>query len=332
MSTQIIVPTLGESISEATVLKWLKQVGEAVAPDEPLVELETDKVTVEVPAPAGGTLESIAADEGSDVAVGAVLGAIGDGATVAASPSVPAPAKGNGTSNGAGNGKSNGAAAGTVAVTVPELGESITEGTVGKWLKSVGDTVKVDDALVEIETDKVTAELPAPVAGVLAEILAAEGTDVGVGAVIAHITSGAAPTAAAAPVAAPTQTPAAAPPVQAPVQAAASSAPLSPAVRKLVDEHGVDPSKISPSGKDGRLTKGDVLAHLGNGAAPAAAAAPTPAPAPASTVKSAPAADLPPRQPDPRGEEAVRMTKLRRTIARRLKQAQETAAMLTTFN
>ncbi len=226
MATQIIVPSLGESISEATVLKWLKQVGEAVDPDEPLVELETDKVTVEVPAPAGGRLESIAAGEGSDVQVGAVLGAIGEGAAA------PSPAKGNG----AGNGKDNGAAA--------------------------------------IET----------------------------------------PEAASAP---------AAPP---PAQAANGGAPLSPAVRKLVDEHGLDPAQIPASGKGGRLTKGDVLAHLASDEAKPAP--PVPEPVAART----PMTELPPRQPDPRGEEAVRMTKLRQTVARRLKEAQQTAAMLTTFN
>ena len=312
MATQIIVPSLGESVTEATVSKWFKQVGEAVAPDEPVVELETDKVTVEIPAPTGGKLESIAVAEGADVEVGAVLGAIGEGTAAAAPQPEAPPAKGNG------------AAAGAVEVVIPDLGESVSEGTVGKWLKSVGDAVAADEALVEIETDKVTAELPAPVAGTLSEIIIGEGADVAVGTVVARITPGAGEPAAnpaAQPVAkmeAPAGAPAGA--------VAGKAAPLSPAVRKLVDEHGLDPAAIPATGKGGRLTKGDVLAHLAAGEAKSAASIP-------AVVPPRPlAAEAPPRRPDARGEEVVRMTRLRQTIARRLKQAQDTAAMLTTFN
>ena len=343
MATEIRVPTLGESVTEATVAKWFKQVGDSVAADEPIVELETDKVTVEVPAPAAGTLGQIDVGEGSDVEVGALLGAIIDGAVAAAV--APAPAA---TGNGASAPPANAPAASAVApapvaagsgapvdIVIPELGESVTEGTVAKWLKKVGDAVAVDEPLAEIETEKVTAELPSPAAGALSEILVEEGVDVEVGAVIGRIAAGAAPSAqtqpaAAAPeeLAAPPQPPVApTPPPAAAPSSAVVAGPLAPSVRKLVDEHGLDPTQIPASGRDGRLTKGDVLAFVGRSkqaAAPATAAAPV--------VQVADAGLLPPRELDPRGEERVRMTKLRRTIAARLKEAQNNAAMLTTFN
>ena len=338
MATQIIIPEMGESVTEGTIGRWFKQVGDTVAIDEPLVEVETDKVTVEIPAPAAGTLSEIAAAEGTDVAIGAIIGAIAEG-----EGAIAAPVKSNGTAtapeptptpaapapapapSAAPSGK-------IVDITVPEMGESVTEGTVGRWLKQVGDPVAVDDALVEIETDKVTAELPAPTAGVLSAILAEEGTDVEVGSIVGQIAAGA---SAAAPASAPVATPApaAATPAPAPAPAAATAAnldyPLAPAVRKLIDETGLDPAAITASGKDGRLTKADVLAHIAGGAkakpAPIAAIG---APAPGFV----PASEMPERTPDPRGEERVRMTKLRKTVATRLKAAQNTAAMLTTFN
>ncbi len=359
MATQIIIPEMGESVTEGTIARWFKQVGDVVAADEPLVEVETDKVTVEIPAPAAGTISEITAAEGADVEVGAIIGAIaeGEGAVAAskgngaaaaeepapaaapsaeaapepAEPAVPAP------SEPAAPAPSEPAApAGeTVDISVPEMGESVTEGTVGRWLKQVGDTVAVDDPLVEIETDKVTAELPAPAAGTLSAILAEEGTDVEVGTVVGQISVGAGATAPApsAPAPAPTPeptAPAAAPPAEPATVAAKLDYPLAPAVRKLIDEHGLDPAQIPASGKDGRLTKADVLSFIANGgkAAPAPAAAPVAAPAPGFV----PTSELPERAPDPRGEERVRMTKLRKTVARRLKEAQNTAAMLTTFN
>ncbi len=346
MATEIRVPTLGESVTEATVAKWFKQVGESVSADEPLVELETDKVTVEVPAPAGGTLGQIDAGEGSDVEVGALLGAIteeavaavtapsGNGAdtataeTPAPPPAAPSPAP----AAPAASAPAPSAGGAAVDVAIPELGESVTEGTVAKWLKKVGEAVAVDEPLAEIETEKVTAELPSPAAGVLSEILVTEDTDVEVGSVIGRITPGAA--AAAEPVSAslkPAPAPSAPIPAAtaapAPAQPIATAGPLAPSVRKLIDEHGLDPAQIPASGRDGRLTKGDILAFLER---PKPAAAPAPAAVAAPAAK--PAAPLPPREPDPRGEERVRMTKLRRTIAARLKEAQNTAAMLTTFN
>jgi 2-oxoglutarate dehydrogenase E2 component (dihydrolipoamide succinyltransferase) len=195
-------------------------------------------------------------------------------------------------------------------IKVPELGESVTEATVLKWLKSVGDTVAMDEPLVELETDKVTLEVPATGAGTLSEILVQEGANVEVGAVLAVIANGSGAKAApAAPAASPESAP---PPAPAP------AAPgLSPAVRKIVAETGVDPALITGTGKDGRLTKADVLAHVKPAEVEAKAPEPQPAPAPAAGE---------------RGEERVRMTRLRRRIAERLKQAQNTAAILTTFN
>ncbi|TDQ82191.1 2-oxoglutarate dehydrogenase E2 component [Dongia mobilis] len=212
----------------------------------------------------------------------------------------------------------------TTPITVPALGESVTEATVAKWMKNVGDPVKKDEALVELETDKVTQEVYATVAGTLGEIVAPAGATVAVGSVIGHIAGGG---AAAAPAAKPAA--AAAAPAPAVKQAAAESAAtdgLAPAVRKLVEENGLDPAAIPASGKDGRLTKGDVIDFLEKRkAAPAAAPAPAPAAAPAPVVPHVPR-DLAPR------EERVPMSRLRRRIAERLKQAQNTAAMLTTFN
>ena len=224
-------------------------------------------------------------------------------------------------------------------IRVPALGESVTEATVAKWIRQAGEGVAADEPLVELETDKVTLEVNAPAAGTLAEITIAEGATVEVGALLGVIAEGAAPavTAAATPAAAtaaPTATPApaaeAAPAPAAPPPPAAAPAaldkPLSPAVRRLVEENNLDPARIAASGKDGRLVKADVLAAIAAGTAKASAvSAPTPAPTPAASAPVAPRAD------DPR-EDRVRMSRLRQAIARRLKEAQNTAAMLTTFN
>jgi 2-oxoglutarate dehydrogenase E2 component (dihydrolipoamide succinyltransferase) len=217
-------------------------------------------------------------------------------------------------------------------IKVPTLGESVTEATVAKWMKQAGDGVAVDEPLVELETDKVTLEVNAQTAGTLAEIMVAEGATVEVGAILGVIAEGALAAPAAPAPAAPAPTAAAAapapapavPPAPAPAPAAVPSAQvqvLSPAVRRLVEEHNLNPAKIAASGKDGRLVKADVLAAIAAGTAKAGApqaATPT-------------AADLPPRPDDPR-EERVRMSRLRQVIAKRLKDAQNTAAMLTTFN
>ncbi|MAB35452.1 MULTISPECIES: 2-oxoglutarate dehydrogenase complex dihydrolipoyllysine-residue succinyltransferase [Thalassospira] len=215
-------------------------------------------------------------------------------------------------------------------VKVPTLGESVTEATIAKWYKKVGDAVAADEPIVELETDKVTVEVNAPVAGAIAELVAQEGDEVEVGALIAMIKEGAEGSAPAKEEPKKEEPkkeeakPAAAPAASAPAASTSANAdhPLPPAVRKLVEDKNLDPSKIPASGKDGRLTKGDVLNFLENGgSAPRAAAA----------APSAPAAPKPERELR-EGEERVKMSKLRQTIARRLKEAQNTAAMLTTYN
>ena len=229
-------------------------------------------------------------------------------------------------------------------IKVPTLGESVVEATVTKWFKAVGEAVAVDEPLVELETDKVTVEVNAQVAGTLSEIVAAEGADVEVGALLGTIADGA---AAAAPKPAAKEKPAPAPPAAPAPEPAPEPAPqpqpaatpaLSPAVRKIVREHGLDAAQIPGTGKDGRLTKGDVLAFVKSRAAPPAAPEPPAAPgppaapaAPPAAAAPAPGAQFPPRPAGPR-EERVRMTRLRRRVAERLKEAQNTAAILTTFN
>jgi 2-oxoglutarate dehydrogenase E2 component (dihydrolipoamide succinyltransferase) len=219
-------------------------------------------------------------------------------------------------------------------IRVPALGESVTEATIGKWFKKPGEAVAVDEPLVELETDKVTIEVPAPAAGVLADIAAKDGDTVAIGAVLGQIKEGAGAAGGAAVKSAPAAAPSALPPSPpqsapatapkpAPATAKRSDVPLAPSVRKLAAESGVDAASVAGSGKDGRVTKGDMLAAIER-----AAAAPTPVAATAAAVQM-----RAPAQPDDAArEERVRMTRLRQTIARRLKDAQNTAAMLTTFN
>lgn len=319
MATEIKVPTLGESLTEGTVANWLKSVGDTVAVDEPILELETDKVTMEVNAPVAGTLTEIIAEAGTEVEVGATLGVIGDSdgasasAPAAAAEAAPAPATTDGDSGPA------------VDIVVPVLGESLTEGTVASWLKSVGDVVAQDEPLLELETDKVTMEVNAPSAGTLTEILAEVGSEVEVGAILGRLGSSGGATQPA---------PAAEVPAQAPTPIASSDGvQMSPAVRKLVEDEGYDATQIPATGKDGRLTKGDVLAYQKSGgavAAPTPAATPQPTPAPAANNGAA-RHQIPSVPAGPR-EERVKMTRLRKVIAGRLKDAQNTAAMLTTFN
>jgi 2-oxoglutarate dehydrogenase E2 component (dihydrolipoamide succinyltransferase) len=299
MTTEVRVPTLGESVTEATVATWFKQPGDAVAVDEMLCELETDKVTVEVPAPAAGVMGEIVAAEGDTVGVDALLATIlaGEGAAPAPTPAASAaPAA------------AADAGAGSTDVMVPTLGESVTEATVATWFKAVGDTVAQDEMLCELETDKVSVEVPAPASGVLAEIVAPEGTTVDATAKLAVISgSGSAP--------APAPTTAAA----APAPAASKDVENAPSANKLMAEKGIDPASVAGSGRDGRIMKEDVLKAA---IAPAAAPAAAPAVAPRAPVAAHDAAR----------EERVKMTRLRQTIAKRLKDSQNTAAMLTTYN
>ncbi|ALJ07338.1 2-oxoglutarate dehydrogenase complex dihydrolipoyllysine-residue succinyltransferase [Brevundimonas sp. DS20] len=299
----ILTPALGESVTEATIAKWTKKVGDAVKKDELLVELETDKVSLEVVAPADGVLGAINAAEGDTVVPGTVLGSVTEGGAAAAPAAAPAKsAKGEAKAAAA-------AAASSIDITVPVMGESVAEGSMGKWLKKSGEAVKKDELLVEIETDKVAVEVSAPADGVLT-IAADEGATVTPGQKIGSVSgSGAAavaPAAAApAPVAAPANT----------GSAQVKNETLSPAVQRVVAENNLDPKAISATGPKGNITKGDAIAAIG-----AAAAAPAPAAAPSA-----------PRALAPR-EERVKMTRLRQTIARRLKESQNTAAQLTTFN
>ncbi|HEY1224108.1 MAG TPA: biotin/lipoyl-containing protein, partial [Brevundimonas sp.] len=288
----ILTPALGESVSEATIAKWTKKAGDAVRKDELLVELETDKVSLEVVAPADGVLAEIKAAEGDTVVPGAVLGVVSEGGAAAApakaeapkaaapvaeapkaAPAAPAPA----------------AAASSVAIPVPTMGESVAEGTMGAWLKKSGDTVAKDELLVEIETDKVAVEVSAPASGVLT-ITADTGSTVTPGQTIGSISaSGDAPAAAPAP---------AAPANSGSAQIASDALALSPAVARVVAENNLDPKAITPTGPKGNITKGDALAAI-NAAPAAAPAAAAPAPA------AAPAA---PRALAPR-EERVKMTR-----------------------
>ena len=305
MTTEVRVPTLGESVTEATVATWFKKPGEAVAVDEMLCELETDKVTVEVPSPAAGTLGEIVAAEGDTVGVDALLATITEGAGAAA-PAAAAPAK-------AATAPAAGAA--SVDVMVPTLGESVTEATVSTWFKAVGDAVAQDEMLCELETDKVSVEVPAPAAGVLTEILAPEGETVGAGGKLAVMSAG--DGATAAPAATPAAAPAAA---AAPATATGKDVENAPSAKKAMAEAGLSPDQVTGTGRDGRIMKDDVATAVA-----AAAAAPAPA-APAAAPRAPVSAD------DAAREERVKMTRLRQTIAKRLKDSQNTAAMLTTYN
>jgi 2-oxoglutarate dehydrogenase E2 component (dihydrolipoamide succinyltransferase) len=291
MATEVRVPTLGESVTEATVATWFKKPGDQVAVDDMLCELETDKVTVEVPSPVTGTLAEIVAAEGATVSTEALLAQINEGAT-ASTPAESAPAP----------------AAQTTAVMVPVLGESVTEATVSIWYKKPGDTVTQDEMLCELETDKVSVEVPAPTAGVLGQILAAEGSTVQAGGQLAviggDVSSAAAPETASAPT------------------AKSHDVEDAPSAKKLMSEAGLSRDDVTATGKDNRVMKQDVQQAI-----VAAAAAPQAAPVPPATpIRAAVPVD------DAAREERVKMTRLRQTIARRLKDSQNTAAMLTTYN
>lgn len=302
----ILTPALGESVSEATIAKWSKAVGDTVKKDEVLVELETDKVSLEVVAPADGTLGEIKFAEGDTVTPGAVLGSVTEGGAATKPASAKAPPAAAPVAAAASPAATKGE---TADIAVPTMGESVAEGSMGKWLKKSGEAVKKDELLVEIETDKVAVEVSAPADGVLT-ILADEGSTVTPGQKIGSVSgSGAAP--AAAPASAPSAAPVS--------EGKAQSASLSPAVQRVVSENNLDPKSIAATGPKGNITKGDALAAIGSVA---------PAPSAAPSVPSAPQA---PRADQPR-EERVKMTRLRQTIARRLKESQNTAAQLTTFN
>ncbi|MDM2356761.1 2-oxoglutarate dehydrogenase, E2 component, dihydrolipoamide succinyltransferase [Mycobacteroides abscessus] len=328
MAFSVQMPALGESVTEGTVTRWLKQEGDTVEVDEPLLEVSTDKVDTEIPAPTSGVLTKIVAREDDTVEIGGELGVISEAgeaapAAPAAAPApepTPAPAP-EATAAAAPEPAAAPPAAAAPAgsgtsVKMPELGESVTEGTVTRWLKKVGDEVGVDEPLVEVSTDKVDTEIPSPVAGVLLSISANEDDTVAVGGELAVVGAADAAPAAPAPAPEPAAAPAAAaappappaPPAPAPAPAAPAPAPAAPApastapaangaagdnpyvtplVRKLAAENNVDLSALSGSGVGGRIRKQDVLA------AAEAAKAPAAAPAPAAPAVSAPAAVAP---------------------------------------
>src|SRR5215207_4151962 len=266
-SVQITMPQMGESVTEGTVLGWLKQVGDHIEADEPLVEVSTDKVDAEIPAPAAGTLVKIIAEADETVQVGSVLGEIepdgGNGAAPAepedAAPSEPGDAGGE-----------------PVDVTFPEMGDSVAEGTILEWRVKVGDSVAVDDPLVEISTDKVDAEVPSPVAGTIAEILVEADQTVPIGSVLCRITAGAG--AASGVVLNDAATTEVKPAAEAP---ASNGGNATPVAARIASAHGIDLSAIPGSGPRGRVTKEDVLAAVeGNGAPASGGAAAPAAPAP----------------------------------------------------
>jgi pyruvate dehydrogenase E2 component (dihydrolipoamide acetyltransferase) len=317
-SVEVIMPQMGESITEGTVVRWLKAVGDAVERDENILEISTDKVDAEIPSPASGVLSSILIQAGATVAVGTALALINTAAQAATAPAplvaaaapatlmlavgpaAPAPVH---------------AGAAPVDVIMPQMGESITEGTVVRWLKAVGDTVERDENILEISTDKVDAEIPSPASGVLSSILVKAGATVAVGTALAQVappggaafgaTAHAAPTHAVAAPAAPTHAVAA---PAAPAPAAAMSVATgrgyqavlkpgvdadvaalrrqrsTPLVRKIAAAHRIDITALRGSGESGRVTRKDIEAYIAAGGAVAAAPAPVSYAAPAARV------------------------------------------------
>ena len=363
MSESVKMPALGESVTEGTVSSWLKAVGDTVEADEPLLEVATDKVDTEVPSPASGVLLEIRVPEDETVEVGTVLAIIGDpseaGSAPApaapapqAAPEPPAPAPAPAAEAPAPAAPQAGGSAEGTEVTMPALGESVTEGTVSSWLKAVGDTVEADEPLLEVATDKVDTEVPSPASGVLLEIRVPEDETVEVGTVLAIIgdpsQAGSAPAPAApapqaapeppapapAPAAeAPTPAPAAtaAPAAAAPVSSGASGSYVTPIVRKLAKDKGVDLSSVTGTGVGGRIRKQDVEAAA-KAAEEARAAAAAQAPA---AEASAPAAAAKPASAKPEVDTTLRgrtekMSRLRQVIADRMIDSLQTSAQLTT--
>ena len=364
------MPALGESVTEGTVTRWLKAEGDHVALDEPLLEVSTDKVDTEIPSPAAGVLQKILVAVDSVAPVGAELALIADGASapatptpptvstpapVAAAPVAPAPAPVTPTPAAPAPAAPTATSGASTAVVMPALGESVTEGTVTRWLKNVGDSVAVDEPLLEVSTDKVDTEIPSPASGVLLSIDVSVDSTVAVGTKLASIgASGATPAPApsvAAPAAAPVAAPSTAPkvvptPPQTPpplIPRPAAPAPVAaqaparttvledsyvtPIVRKLAAESGVDLSRVKGTGVGGRIRKEDVLAAAPRTAAPTAPAA-TPASA-GSVAPSAPRTAAPIAVSPLRGT-TVTMSRLRKVIAARMLESLQVSAQLTT--
>ncbi|MEV6971467.1 2-oxoglutarate dehydrogenase, E2 component, dihydrolipoamide succinyltransferase [Hamadaea sp. NPDC051192] len=386
MPVSVTLPALGESVTEGTVTRWLKSVGDRVEVDEPLLEVSTDKVDTEIPSPSAGVVTQILVAEDETAEVGAVLAVIsGDGEAAAPQQDAPAaqpaaaapaaeapapqqpaaPAAQPEPAQPAAQAAPQGGGEGT-PVTLPALGESVTEGTVTRWLKSVGDAVEVDEPLLEVSTDKVDTEIPSPVAGTLLEIKVAEDETAPVGAVLALVGAAGGAPAPAAPAPAPAQpaapapqpvaeapkpaAPAPQPVAEAPKPAPAQPAPAAPApaqpaangqptaatqvngdaggyvtplVRKLAAEHGVNLGSLNGTGVGGRIRKQDVLDAAAKAKAPAAPAASAPAAA-------APAKAQPKAEPSPLRGRTEKLTRMRQVIAKRMVESLQVSAQLTT--
>ena len=345
MPTDVVMPQMGESITEGTLTKWLKKPGDTVQRDEPLFEISTDKVDAEIPSPIAGTLGEIKVQEGATVGINTVVATINEDGAQAAAPanSGAVPTKESTVTPGALDTavrdeeaeaealapvSGNGAAGPGIEVLMPQMGESITEGTITKWLKKVGDSVQRDEPIFEISTDKVDAEIPSPIAGTLTEIKVPEGSTVTINTVVAVIGGGAAAPAAkpAASTAAPAKAPAAAPaPAPAPAAPAAAASAgerprSSPLVRKIASENNVDLATVPGTGASGRITKQDITAHISGGGAAAQPAAA----APAKPAGAAPSAPAPTYAPMP--GELVPMSKMRAIIAKRMVESKQTSA------
>ena len=362
MTFSVTMPALGESVTEGTVTRWLKNEGDVVAIDEPLLEVSTDKVDTEIPSPAAGVLQKIVVGVDQTVAVGAELAVISSDATSSAAapsapaPSAPAPVQEKVTEvvtpapvapvQTPTPPAAPAASTGSTIVTMPALGESVTEGTVTRWLKNVGDSVTVDEALLEVSTDKVDTEIPSPVTGVITAIEVPVDSTVPVGARLAVIGGSAAPVAAApvqptpvavaptpvavaptptpAPVVTATPTPVAVVPTPAPVTTPVASQPtdayVTPIVRKFASENGVDLSRVTGTGIGGRIRKEDVSAAITK----------TPANSSAPAQSSAPAKASAPVAVSPLRGTTVKMSRLRSVIAARMVESLQTSAQLTT--
>ncbi|PXY06527.1 2-oxoglutarate dehydrogenase, E2 component, dihydrolipoamide succinyltransferase [Corynebacterium striatum] len=357
MAHSVVMPELGESVTEGTITQWLKSVGDTVAVDEPLLEVSTDKVDTEIPSPVAGTILEIKAEEDDTVDVGAVIAIIGDeGESTSDSSDDSAQAEEKSEPKAEEKAeekeeKSAPAASGSATdVAMPELGESVTEGTITQWLKSVGDTVAVDEPLLEVSTDKVDTEIPSPVAGTLVEILADEDDTVDVGAVIARIGDGNAAPEQAAPAekeepkaeekSEPKAEEKAEEKEEKSAPAASDSKPavsegstkinngddvpyVTPLVRKLAEKHGVDLSTVSGTGVGGRIRKQDVLAAAGEGEAPASANAGSTDPRARWSTKSV----------DPEKQELIgttqKVNRIREITAAKMVEALQISAQLT---
>jgi 2-oxoglutarate dehydrogenase E2 component (dihydrolipoamide succinyltransferase) len=315
MPTEVVMPQMGESITEGTLTKWLKKPGDPVERDEPLFEISTDKVDAEIPSPAAGVMGQIKIQEGATVQINTIVCTIEDaGAIVAPAPAAAAPITAVEPAPVVEAPAPVAEAAAGTEVLMPQMGESITEGTLTKWLKKIGDTVQRDEPIFEISTDKVDAEIPSPVAGTLTEIRVQEGATVTINTVVAVIGGGvAAPVAAAKPSAAP-----------APVAATAATTPAaslgetprsSPLVRKIAAENQIDLSAVPGTGAAGRITKSDILGHLEK---PAAAPAAITSTAPVAVSAPAPSVPAAPQPADLTLGELVPMTKMRSIIAKRM--------------